>query len=169
VAGIRRETPSTQGRERLQMTAPQVTFDDSALIKLALTDQPEYVAVLINRHLAAVRSRIGAIVPNKTDLDDLLQEVLFVEKTRQRANRSISPEQILIPLTRNHQAFYLQETGILPAQRIIQPANKGTAPPILYSLLSIEQKDREAIVAILPSDHHYSDEPLFTVAFGIRI
>jgi mannose-1-phosphate guanylyltransferase len=88
----------------------------------------------------------------------------LVEEVRRRAKRSISQEQILVPLTRSHQTFYLQETGILPAQRIVQPVNKGTAPPILYSLLSIEQNDDEAIVAILPSDHHYSEEPLFTAA-----
>jgi mannose-1-phosphate guanylyltransferase len=51
-----------------------------------------------------------------------------------------------------------------PSQRIVQPANKGTAPPILYSLLSIEEHDKEAIVAILPCDHHYSDEQEFTDA-----
>jgi mannose-1-phosphate guanylyltransferase len=88
----------------------------------------------------------------------------LVEETWRRAKRSISQEQILVPLTRSHQTFYLQETGILPAQRIVQPANKGTAPPILYSLLSIEQNDDEAIVAILPCDHHYSDESAFTAA-----
>jgi mannose-1-phosphate guanylyltransferase len=94
----------------------------------------------------------------------LLGDETLVEKARQRAKRSISEEQILIPLTRSHQTFYLQEKGILPAQRIVQPANKGTAPPILYSLLSIERKDHEAIVAVLPCDHHYSNEPLFTAA-----
>jgi mannose-1-phosphate guanylyltransferase len=94
----------------------------------------------------------------------LFGDETLVEKARQRAKRSISQEQILIPLTRSHQTFYLQETGILPAQRIVQPVNKGTAPPILYSLLSIEQNDDEAIVAILPCDHHYSNEPLFTAA-----
>jgi mannose-1-phosphate guanylyltransferase len=88
----------------------------------------------------------------------------LVEQTRLRAKRSISLEQILVPLTRSHQTFYLQETGILPAQRIVQPVNKGTAPPILYSLLSIEQNDDEAIVAILPCDHHYAAESLFTAA-----
>jgi mannose-1-phosphate guanylyltransferase len=88
----------------------------------------------------------------------------LVEETRKRAERSIAREHILVPLTRSHQAFYLREPGILPDQRIVQPANKGTAPPLLYSLLSIEQRDDEAIVAILPCDHHYSDEPAFTAA-----
>jgi mannose-1-phosphate guanylyltransferase len=88
----------------------------------------------------------------------------LLEETRKRAERSISPEQILVPLTRSHQVFYLQEPGIRPSQRIVQPANKGTALPISYSLLSIEQNDDEAIVAILPCDHHFSDEPAFTAA-----
>src|ERR1700691_1765342 len=52
-------------------------FEDGALIKLALAGQTECFAVLTNRHLPAVRSRISSIVPNRTDRDDLLQEVLL--------------------------------------------------------------------------------------------
>jgi mannose-1-phosphate guanylyltransferase len=81
-----------------------------------------------------------------------------------RAEQSISPEQILIPLTRSHETFYLREPGIRASQRIVQPANKGTAPPILYSLLSIERNDDDALVAILPCDHYYSDELAFSAA-----
>ena len=88
----------------------------------------------------------------------------LLEQARKRAERSIPREHILFSLTRNHRAFYVQEPGIRPSQRIVQPANKGTAPPILHGLLSIEQNDKEAIVAILPCDHHYSDEGMFTAA-----
>ena len=88
----------------------------------------------------------------------------LLEQTRKRAERSIPWEKILFLLTKSHRAFYLQEPGMRPSQRIVQPANKGTAPPILYSLLSIEQNDQEAIVAILPCDHHYTDERTFTAA-----
>ncbi|HEX4133952.1 MAG TPA: sugar phosphate nucleotidyltransferase [Bryobacteraceae bacterium] len=88
----------------------------------------------------------------------------LLDQARKRAERSISPEQILIPLTRSHRAFYVQESGIRPSQRIVQPANRGTAPPILYSLLSIERIDDDAIVAMLPADHHFSDERAFTAA-----
>jgi mannose-1-phosphate guanylyltransferase len=88
----------------------------------------------------------------------------LLDLARIRAERSISPEQILVPLTRSHRAFYIQEPGIRPSQRIVQPANCGTAPPILYSLLSIEQIDDDAIVAMLPSDHYFSDERGFTDA-----
>jgi mannose-1-phosphate guanylyltransferase len=88
----------------------------------------------------------------------------LLEQTRKRAERSMLSEQIVVPLTRSHRAHYLKELGIRPSQRIIQPANKGTALPILYSLLSIERKDEEAIAAVLPCDHYYSDEPAFTAA-----
>jgi RNA polymerase sigma-70 factor, ECF subfamily len=57
--------------------APLATFDDSALIQLALAGQTECFTVLTNRHLPAVRRRIGPMVPNATDVDDLLQEVLL--------------------------------------------------------------------------------------------
>jgi mannose-1-phosphate guanylyltransferase len=88
----------------------------------------------------------------------------LLEQTRNRAERSIPAERVLFPLTSAHRAFYLREPGIRPSQRIVQPVNKGTAPPIIYSLLSIERLDSEAIVAVLPSDHHYSDEVAFTAA-----
>jgi hypothetical protein len=51
-----------------------------------------------------------------------------------------------------------------PSHRIVQPCNRGTAPAILYSLVHIARIDQNAIVAILPSDHYYSDESAFTEA-----
>jgi mannose-1-phosphate guanylyltransferase len=46
----------------------------------------------------------------------------------------------------------------------VQPCNKGTAPAILYTLLQITQMDSDAVVAILPCDHYYSRENLFTAS-----
>jgi mannose-1-phosphate guanylyltransferase len=88
----------------------------------------------------------------------------LLEQTRLRAQRAISARQIVVALSKQHQPFYLNEVGIRPAQRIVQPMNKGTLPPILYSLLSIEREDPDAIVAILPADHHYSEERSFDSA-----
>jgi len=87
----------------------------------------------------------------------------LLDLTRKRAERTIYPEQILVQLTASHRAFYVEEPGVRASQRIVQPTNRGTAPPILYSLLSIEQIDDDAIVAMLPSDHYFSDERGFSV------
>ena len=57
------------------MTTPLATLDDSLLIKLAREDQDECFSILLDRHLMAVRRRIGSMVRNPTDADDILQEV----------------------------------------------------------------------------------------------
>ncbi len=59
------------------MTRQLARFEDSTLIKLALEGQTECFAVLIDRHLIAVRKRIASMVGNATDAEDLLQEVLL--------------------------------------------------------------------------------------------
>jgi len=86
----------------------------------------------------------------------------LLDLARKRAERTIYPEQILVQLTASHRAFYVEEPGVRASQRIVQPTNRGTAPPILYSLLSIEQIDDDAIVAVLPSDQYFSDERGFS-------
>jgi RNA polymerase sigma-70 factor (ECF subfamily) len=59
------------------MAAVLSTFEDSALIQLALVGQTECFTVLMNRHLPTVRKRIRSIVPNATDAEDVLQAVLL--------------------------------------------------------------------------------------------
>jgi mannose-1-phosphate guanylyltransferase len=94
----------------------------------------------------------------------LLGASTLLEEARQRTERSIRPEQILFALTRAHQAYYLPDLAHRLGHRVVQPCNRGTAPPILYSLLHIAQADPDAIVAVLPCDHYYSDENAFTLA-----
>jgi mannose-1-phosphate guanylyltransferase len=94
----------------------------------------------------------------------LLGECTLLEQARQRAEKSIKAEQLLFAVTKAHEDYYLRDLGHCPSQRIVQPCNKGTAPAILYTLLHISQIDRDATVAILPCDHYYSDEGLFTLA-----
>ena len=82
----------------------------------------------------------------------------LLEQARRRAQLSIRPEQVLFSLTRAHEDFYVRELSDCPSQRVVQPWNRGTAAAILSSLLLIARKDQDATVAVLPSDHHYSDE-----------
>ena len=92
----------------------------------------------------------------------LLGESSLVQEARQRAERSIYPEQILYSVTRAHEDYYVRDLVDRTSQRIVQPGNKGTAPAILSALLCISQMDPDAIVAILPCDHYYSRESVFT-------
>ncbi len=88
----------------------------------------------------------------------------LLEQTRRRARRTIPDHHLLFYLSRHHEPFYRQEARLRPSQRVVQPSNKGTAPPILHSLLSIARLDRNALVAILPCDHHYADDNAFITA-----
>jgi mannose-1-phosphate guanylyltransferase len=65
-------------------------------------------------------------------------------------------------LTRAHESFYAGEVaGIASSRLLIQPSNRGTAPAILFSLLRLREMDPKGIVAIFPSDHHFSDDEAF--------
>ena len=94
----------------------------------------------------------------------LFDERTLLEHTICRAQDSIPGTHILFALTDTHRDFYVRELDKFRAQRIVQPANKGTAPPILFSTLSIQGIDDDALIAILPSDHYYSSEAGLTAA-----
>jgi hypothetical protein len=54
------------------MTAAIATFEDSALIEMALAGKPEGFSVLMSRHKATVRKRIMRMVKDTSDVDDLV-------------------------------------------------------------------------------------------------
>ncbi len=74
----------------------------------------------------------------------------------------VDPEHTLISLTQTHERHYAPVVANLsPRQLVIQPANRGTAPAILYSLLRLSVRAPNASVALIPSDHYVSDDRLF--------
>jgi RNA polymerase sigma-70 factor, ECF subfamily len=54
---------------------PAAAPDDSVLINLVLTGNTECFAVLMDRHLAAVRRRIRGMTRCTSDTDDIMQEI----------------------------------------------------------------------------------------------
>lgn len=59
------------------MTPTLATFEDATLIKLALAGRSDCFTALMDRHLIAVKRRIGSMVTNVTDRDDVVQEVVL--------------------------------------------------------------------------------------------
>jgi RNA polymerase sigma-70 factor (ECF subfamily) len=59
------------------MTPSLATFEDNALIKMALAGQTECFTVLMDRHFFTVKRTIRSMVWNTTDADDIIQEVLL--------------------------------------------------------------------------------------------
>jgi mannose-1-phosphate guanylyltransferase len=92
----------------------------------------------------------------------------LLSETRARISKSISPDKTLFVLLSTHERFYKKELkGVPPAQTIVQPINRGTAPAILWSLLHITRTDPRAVVAFFPSDHYYANQTGFLA--GVRV
>ena len=88
----------------------------------------------------------------------------LLQQAAERAARTIAPQRTLVALTRGHARYYERDLAGSQSTRVIQPCNRGTAPAIIVGLLEISRRDPAAKVAILPSDHYYSNEDAFTGA-----
>lgn len=87
----------------------------------------------------------------------------LLDQTRDRVAASVARDKTFVVLTESHERFYspLAKTRPQLDKLLIQPANKGTAPAILYSLVRIASISPKATVAIFPSDHYFADDVKF--------
>jgi mannose-1-phosphate guanylyltransferase len=86
----------------------------------------------------------------------------LLDQTRHRVARSVLPSQTLLVVTQKHRRFYKSlDQEISPGLQLEQPANKGTAPAIIYALLRVATKSPKATVALFPSDHFFTDDEQF--------
>ena len=86
----------------------------------------------------------------------------LLDQTRSRVALSVSPARTLFVVTEKHRRFYQSLTQTVSQNLLLQqPANKGTAPAILYALLRVAVKSPKAIVALFPSDHYFADDEEF--------
>jgi len=86
----------------------------------------------------------------------------LLEQTQRRVLKLIPAWRTMLVLTAKHEPFYAAAVAGIPSARlVIQPANRGTAPAILNTILRVREMDRKAIVACFPSDHHFSDDATF--------
>jgi mannose-1-phosphate guanylyltransferase len=86
----------------------------------------------------------------------------LLDQTRRRVALSVLPGHTMFVVTEKHQRFYqAMAESVSPNLLLEQPANKGTAPAILYSLMRLAAKSPGAIVALFPSDHYFVDDEEF--------
>ena len=103
----------------------------------------------------------------------ILGDDTLLHQTWRRASLVVRPEETLTVVTRTHELFYQPLLAdVAPHSVIAQPANRGTAPALLYALLRIARRASGAArVAVFPSDHYVSDDEAFTahvdLAFGV--
>lgn len=94
----------------------------------------------------------------------------LLDQTRRRVALSIPASRTLIVVTEKHRRFYEPLVNEVSSRLLLeQPANKGTAPAILYALLRIAARSPKAIVALFPSDHFFNDDEEFMSHIDVAI
>jgi len=90
----------------------------------------------------------------------------LLARTLERAQRLSRPERILAVVLDDHRNWWRDELSGLPDENVIvQPCNRGTAAGLLLPTLHIMQRDREATMVVLPSDHDVVDESTLLAQF----
>ena len=103
------------------------------------------------------RTPTGTIVPKQ--FCSLNGGLSFVEETVRRAEAVVPKERVCAVVASSHRHHWSRHLDSLPACNIIaQPRNRGTAIGILLPLLHILERDADARVVLLPSDHHVRNE-----------
>ena len=83
----------------------------------------------------------------------LLQEAL------QRAATVAPMQRVCAVVAAQHRHWWTSMLKYLPERNVIvQPHNRGTAHGILLPLLRIAERDPQAVVTLLPADHHFRRE-----------
>jgi mannose-1-phosphate guanylyltransferase len=86
----------------------------------------------------------------------------LLRQTCDRIHPLFPRDRSLFVVTRNHERFYADElNGTESARILVQPQSRGTGLAITAGILRILQFQPDAIVAVFPSDHYYSNEGAF--------
>ena len=98
-------------------------------------------------------------VPVPKQFCSLLGERSLLDDTILRAQRIVPRQQVCAIVAAQHRSWWNEPLMQLEHENVIvQPRNRGTATGILLPLLHIVERDRDARIVILPSDHHVRDE-----------
>lgn len=86
----------------------------------------------------------------------------LLQQTFGRLSKFIPGENILILTNQRYHALVLDQLPMIsPAQLVLEPEMRNTAPCILYAALKIRKLNPDALMIVAPSDHWIEDETAF--------
>ena len=89
------------------------------------------------------------------------RKTLF-EQTRARIDPLFARNRQVFVLSRGHERYYRQElTADGESLSLVQPMNRGTGTAMILALVTILERDADAIVGFFPCDHYYSSDDSF--------
>lgn len=102
-------------------------------------------------------TRNGLAIPKQ--FCSLEQGPSLLREAIARAASVAAADRICAVVAAQHRRWWSDQLADLDAGNlIVQPQNKGTAIGVLLPLLTILERDPEARIIVLPSDHHVRDE-----------
>lgn len=86
----------------------------------------------------------------------------FIQQTYDRISNLVPSSNIYIATNKRYVRHVKRQLPDIPIRNIIgEPEKKNTAPCIAYASTVISERDREAVMVVLPSDHVITDEREF--------
>ncbi len=83
----------------------------------------------------------------------------LLQQALRRAVAVATWERVCVVVAADHRNWWSEQLGSIRAENlVVQPKNRGTANGILFPLLTILDRDPDARIVLLPSDHHVLDE-----------
>lgn len=85
----------------------------------------------------------------------------LLEDTFARARAIVDDDHLVTVVAAEHRRWWQPLTTMLPRDNVIaQPRNRGTAVGIMLAALHLAERDPDATLALLPSDHFFRDEEI---------
>lgn len=82
----------------------------------------------------------------------------LLRTTLDRVGRITSVERTVVVTVAHHRGLASVEIGDGGYRILEQPANRGTAPAILWSAMWVGRREPDATLGVLPADQHFSNE-----------
>lgn len=92
----------------------------------------------------------------------LLGEETLLQSTVTRLTDLFPPERILVVTVAEQMAIIREQVPSIPEENyLVEPEPRGTASVVGLAATILHQRDPQAVMAILPSDHHIRNRDLF--------
>src|SRR5215470_9287009 len=115
-----------------------------------------------SRLASLTTDRSGIAVPKQ--YCSLLGGATLLEDAMHRAATVVPVERIATIVAANHERWWNGLRSSMGDRIVVQPSNRGTAHGVLLALLHILERDPNARILFLPSDHYVRDEHTLAAA-----
>jgi mannose-1-phosphate guanylyltransferase len=100
----------------------------------------------------------------------ILGEKSMLQMTVERITPLIPLPRILVVVGKEHLKVAQEQLPELPEENfLVEPVGKDTAPCIGFASLHVEKRDPDAVMVVMPSDHHIPDHDIYVQSLSAAI